>query len=438
MVPVGFLGMPLFVSGVSSLFGDVGLLVVTSILALLTLIPLWSISRRWGRVGQIATVFGWLSFPTVLLYANRGLFANLPVVCLAIWASWLVWTFRRWTAFAGAGLLTGLALLMRPTEAVWVLPWVLAAYLRSDRKPDERKWSIRELAVFALPVIIVAGLGAFLAWQTYGSPFAVGYQLRDPSTIATTGTAAPDHVSLLESWSFGFHPRNVWFNIRAYLLWFMLPWTAICAAAAAFAWREKQNRFWIALGAWTIGSLCLIYGQGIYLDNVKADAVTLGNSFLRYVLPFSVVFVLSFGWFCGHLTTRGKRIGTMCAIVCIAFITGLGLWTAYGHDEEGLNQDRIELAKYAAVRSGAEGLLDAGTVVFSERSDKVFFPAFRAVSPMPTTERLRAFLGADDAPMALYIRTADDATRATWLADGFRIEPVLDAGNETLYTVTKP
>lgn len=438
MVPVGFLGMPLLAAAVSLVFGGAGLPFVTPILALLSLIPLWSVSRSWGRIGQLATIFAWLAFPTVLLYANRGMFANLPVVCLAIWAAWLVWMFRRWTAIAAAGLLTGIALLMRPIEAVWILPWVVAGYCLRDRGPNDARNRFWDIAAFSAPVLIAAAIGAVLAWKTYGSPLAVGYQLRDPSLIAASSAATDVHVSLRESWTFGFHPRNVWFNVRAYLFSFLLPWTSTSAAAAILAWRERKNRPWIALGAWTVGILCLVYGQGIYLDNVRSGAITLGNSFLRYLLPFSVVFVLAFGWFCGWLAARGRRIGAACAILCVVFLASLGLWTAYNRDEEGLNQDRLELAKYADARANALDILAPGTVVFSERSDKIFFPAFRAVSPMPSTDRLRTFLDADAAPMALYARTADDAALSKWLADGFRLEAVLEAGNETLYTVAKP
>lgn len=433
LVPVGFLGMPLVTAALLKLTGTAGMALFTPILVLTCLIPLWSAARRWGRPAQVAAVISWLTFPTVLLYANRGLFANLPVVCLAIWSVWFVWKWRSRTASVIAGLLAGLALLLRPTEAIWVLPWILTAYVSRDVKRNELKTHIGHAILFFIPLLAVAAIGAFLAWKTYGSPFVIGYQLRDPSTVAATTSAVSQRVSWFESWPFGFHPRNVWFNVSSYLIGFLLPWTAIFVAAGALAWRERKNRLWILCASWTVGILCIVYGQGIYQDTVTPNAATLGNSFLRYILPVSAIAAVSVAWFCGWLSKGLKRYGTGLAILCVFLLAALGIWNATIRDEEGLAQDRIELERYATIRSDASAVLPDDSVVFSDRSDKIFFPLWRAASPMPSADLIRSFASSTGVTVAVFLRTTESSKLGAMTRDGGIPDSVLDAGNESLY-----
>ncbi|MFH1078623.1 MAG: hypothetical protein V1745_05095 [Patescibacteria group bacterium] len=436
LVPVGFLGMPFLMAGIWKLFGDVGFVLFTPLLALSAVIPLWSATKRWGKTGQVATLVGWLTFPSVMLYANRGLFPNLPVLCLAIWASWA--TSRKGIApLVIAGFLTGLAAFIRPTELVWVGVWVGAAYfLTHPLKTTPLRRHARDIAMMAAPFVAVALVGAFLAWSTYDSPFTVGYQLRDPSTEAVVTTAAASQVSWFESWAFGFHPRNVWHNATSYLVTFLFPWAMLALIGAVVAWKDKAERRWLFVAAWTVGILCCIYGQGIYQDHVKPDAVTLGNSFLRYLLPVSVIAVLALGKVASWIASTMGRAGFALAVLTIALTASLGIWTATVRDDEGLSQDRIELVRYAAIRADAADALDASTVILSDRSDKIFFPVFRAVTPMPTDDRIKTL--SMTTPVAVFIRTLDDVSRTTWADQGFALEPVIDAGNETLYRVTVP
>ncbi|MBU1348611.1 hypothetical protein KJ781_00915, partial [Patescibacteria group bacterium] len=413
---------------------DAGFVLFTPLLALSTVIPLWFATTRWGRTGQAATLVGWLTFPTVMLYANRGLFPNLPVLCLAIWASWLI--SRRGTAsLVVAGSLTGLAILIRPTEIVWVGVWVGMAYLVSH---PPKTWTlrrcVRDFIVVSAPFVAIAAIGACLAWMTYGSPLAIGYQLRDPSTGPAIATAATQ-VSWFESWAFGFHPRNVWFNATSYLLTYLFPWAVLALVATVLAWKDAVERRWLYVAAWTVGVLCLIYGQGIYQDHVKADAVTLGNSFLRYLLPVAAIGALALGRVAAWIERTVPRAGFTLAILVVTLTASLGIWTATVRDDEGLTQDRIELLRYASIRDDAVSVLDPSTIVLSDRSDKIFFPAFRVASPLPPRERIAELV--DTVPgVAVFIRTLDEQTHASWVADGFELVPLIDAGNETLYRVT--
>ncbi|MBU2508843.1 hypothetical protein KKE33_00460 [Patescibacteria group bacterium] len=446
IVPVGFLGMPLIASGLWNLAREYGLALFTPLLVLSVLLPLWGFTRSFGRLGQTGAIVGWMTFPTVILYANRGLFPNLVVVCLTIWAAWLVQRPR--SDIRGptslriiiAGALAGLALIIRPVEAVWVLPWILVAYSTTKELKNKRtKEHIQSAIYFLIPLLIVCAIGAGLAWKTYGSPFAIGYQLRDTVTSSNVeqNFQLPTSSFQLPALPFGFHPRNVWFNVHSYIIEYLAPWFILAVVVLTLTWEDKRARIWIYLSAWTLAILALIYGQGLYQDHVQPNFVSLANSFLRYMIPIAAIGAISLGWFAGYLNKRFAKKGIVVALIITIILGAFGIWTAFARDDEGLLQNRVELVRYYSIRSQAQEWLDEGAIILSDRSDKIFFPAFHAVSPMPNEERVKELSETSGHDVALFIRTLDEERAEVWKDADLELVLLFTSGNEGLYLVQK-
>lgn len=428
LVPVGFLGWPLLMAIVRKIAGIGAMSFVTPLLALSVAFPLWSFFRSRGRAAQISAMVAWLAFPLVILYANRGLFPNLPVVCFAVWAAWFAWQAKQTWQFVAAGLLTGIAVLIRPIEAIWVLPWVVGAW-----NMEHGTWNVRRCAGFVLPIVTVCAIGAWLAYRTYGSPFSIGYLVHE--TTATTASTAIGTTSTLFSrlWPFGFHPRNVWWNVRGFLLGYLGPWTAVGLAGVALSIKRKEQWKWLALAAWTTVTLCLIYGQGVYFDNIQGNQITLANSFMRYLLPLAVPIAFAAGFVGSEIVRRWKRRGEWALGVGLLIVVALGWWTAYARDAEGLGADQIELRRYATIQANVAKLFPPTAIVASDRSDKIFFPSTRAISPLPPIADLARLNAARPDSVLVFIRTVSDADVATWASANLQLVPVLNAGNESLY-----
>jgi hypothetical protein len=432
LLPVGFLGMPLMLATIGRIFGTWSLGLITPFIALSAVIPLWFLMKRFGKTAQVATLVGWMTFPTVILYANRGLFPNLPVLCFAIWSAWITLRTSSLRLLSVAGILAGVAFLIRPVEAIWILPWIGWAFI--ERQSSGKRRMIEALFV-AIPIATLCAIGALIARSVYGGWFLAGYQLRDPLVdVVTMSPYTEASKSWFESWPFGFHPRNVWFNVKSYLIVYLFPWFLIAGVAIALVWRDRVLRRLAIAGVATCGLLALIYGQGLYQDHVRANEVSLANSFLRYSLPVSVVASVSLGIVVTKIR-EVKRYGVVFATILISAVATFGLWTAFMRDDEGLLQNRVELARYATIRKQAIETLPVGSYVASERSDKIFFPVFPAVSPLPPKERLRSFLGSNMAPLALFLRNLTAEQEGEWLSAGMKLLPVFGAGNETLYRV---
>ncbi len=469
MVPIGFLGMPLILALFAKLFGIYGVLLFTPFLVMATLWALYkSLPKDWSETVKLLCLAIWLSFPTVILYSNRSAFAQLVVVCLAIWIWWLLNPLRfslihpslklrvagkgdfNYLAIITAGFLCGLVGIIRPVELIWVLPVATCSYIvqRTSYNVVRDTWYvIRSCLFFVVPFVLICLIGAIVGYKTYGQWFVSGYQVRTP--VVSQAQDAVDvrdasAVSVLDVLPFEFHPRNILWNMKSYYGIFLWPWTLILIIALGlwiYDMRKKEKRLkkkedqacFIAL-AWTAIFVLFFYGNGLYQDYFVPNRVSLGNSFLRYTLPLSIVLSIAAGYVMAKLWKHWslKALAVCLAVGLIAF----GQWTATVRDDEGVVAVEHELARYSVIRNEAQGLDDQVDVVISDRSDKIFFPAFMAVSPMPDDKNIKDLVSSGK-KVGAFIRTQDDAGLYEWNKAGLPLKFEFTSGNESFYVITK-
>lgn len=432
IVPVGFLGMPMILGVLRGFIGDLALVAFPFLLSISIVFPLIQFTRNWKPASRILAMSVWLSFPTVILYANRGMFPNLNALCLTIWALYLIWSKRSSMRSLSAGVLFGLALAIRPIEFFWMLPWFWLAWrFRLDaRRHHERM----QLLFVGIGMYLVFMTYLIVAYRTYGNPFAVGYWMHDPVLDASSGIA--QSASSGSFWPFGFHPMNVFFNVSRYFGLFLAPWAVLTLFSGLAAWKSKSSRPYLLVGLWTIVSLVLVYGQGIYQDHIGLNVASTGNSFLRYLLPLSLIASLSIGSLSEWVSTRIDRgHWKTLVVVTAATLYLVGTWTALKRDDEGLLKVVNDLNGYSEIRSEAVKKLAPNTIVLSERSDKIFFPVFRAASPLPSPEEISSL--SYENPVALYIRKPDTERLIDFANANIDLELIVDGERESLYLVNE-
>lgn len=430
IVPVGFLGMPLIFGLLRGLLGDFALAAFPFLLAISVVIPLVQFTRNWKPGSRLVVLSVWLSFPTVILYANRGTFPNLNALCLTIWAVYLVWSKRSLLRSLSAGLIFGLALAIRPIELFWMLPWLWLAW--RSRLDAKRKKEGLQLLGIGIGVYLVVMAYLILSYRTYGNPFAIGYWLRDPIIDGLSGISQP--VAPVSTWPFGFHPTNVFFNVSRYFGLYLAPWGLLTLLSGIVAWKNRTLRPYLFVGLWTIVSLVLVYGQAIYQDHVGFNVTSTGNSFLRYLLPLSCIAALSIGALFEWLSTRINRSHWKTLVVLTGTVLYIfGTWTALKRDDEGLLKVASDLKGYSDIRAQAVKKLAPDTIILSERSDKIFFPKFRAVSPLPLPEEISRLSA--EYPVALYTREIDMDTLMEYAMANIALELVHEGERESLYLV---
>ncbi len=471
IAPVGFLGMPLLLSMVYKLSGYLGLGFFVPIFAFFTIFALWHIlPKQWPDSIKLMTSVIWMSFPTVIIYTNRGVFPQMTQLCLLIWVWYLVNQERKKITYPIAGLFAGLALAIRPLEAVWIIPTIIFAFLHrrnnlntnverqtSNVKRPSSEASAKEcrklvdvrrltfdMGLFIIPLILILLFTAKLGADTYGNWFVSGYQVR-PEIVA--GIAAGDgaegmdatysrNVGLLDSLPFGIHPRNVLWNVKNYFGIMLWPWMLVLFASLYFLYKEKSwkssNKWGIMALVWSFCAVTVFYGNGIYQDHVKLNQISVGNSFLRYTVPASIVFALAFG----HLLSKMMRLWTIkilgyCLAVCLIMF---GVWSAVERDDEGIAANERELIAYQQIRQASAKSLGQNAIVLSDRSDKIFFPYWLSASPMPSKTQIAELISAG-AEVAVFQTTQDENGIADWNSYNLNLIPRFTINNQTMYHV---
>ncbi len=442
MVPVGFLGLPILMALVYLFFGQFATLWFTPLLALSVVIPLWNLTKKMGSAAQILASLTWLTFPTVILYANRGLFPNLIVVALCIWAMylfWIVWGEKnrakdpaQYLYLGVAGLASGTALAIRPVEAFWIAVWFAAILaIRWDViRTDRAKY--KKAALFVLAGSMVPLIAAWFSYKTYGSFLAIGYNLRDTVLAPQASSVGQVSQNLLP---FGLHPRALWANFRDYLFGMYWPWLLAAGLAIYFTWKGRTAKILAAAGFLTTIVLAIVYGQALYQDHVGVNVVSIGNSFLRYFLPLTPFFVLSVAATVQAIQKRfGQPKGLALFIIPFLALSVYGTYLGLYQDGEGAAISDQELLRYAEIRQQAQAQAGEDAVVLSDRSDKIFFPQFDAVSPMPEDDRMKELAAQNK--VLMFMTTQDEAGMVDWQARGFNLMPLFSSSNQTLYELS--
>ena len=438
---VGFLGMPLILSLAYKAIGIYGILFFTPLFALISLWPLWkSLPKEWSKGIKWSVLLVWISFPMVIIYANRGTFSNLFITCLAIWLWWLVVELKSGWKWPVAGAVLGLACVIRPTEAAWLVPLAGFAALYQIQI-TKNKIKASKIIWLAVMFVLVTGVGAYLGYKTYGQWFISGYQVRPDFAMATQTSidqvSGQNSISVLKALPFGVHPRAILWNAYHYLVEILWPWLLMVALAGYFCLKEeiwkKPEKWIVAVFAWTAIWLTAFYGNGVYQDHVGVNVASMGNSYLRYLLPLSLLAAASAGFVVARLWKYWSlRILSLAMIVALIVV---GQWSALARDDEGMLANQEELARYAEIRDQARSVINSNAIILSDRSDKIFFPVFNAASPMPDDKSIQAILDAGYS-VALFMQTQSSIKSAQWWDRGFDLKPVFSDANQTMYTVT--
>ncbi|MEI7512776.1 MAG: hypothetical protein WCK01_04965 [Candidatus Uhrbacteria bacterium] len=436
IVPVGFIGWPWVLSVFSLILGLWIAPVLAALFGLSMAYPLFRLleSEFGYKNAWLATLIA-MTVPGMIVFGNRALFPQVGVLGFFLWSLWLLRRLKtesRTWPFVVVGLLISFTCASRPTEMLWTLPWL--AWAGWSLRPTQKQ-AIAALISFMIPILAI---GVF-AQIAYGGFWKSGYTMRD-NVVATNLVGAIHELPLQAAsgsilFPFGIHPTHVAWNVLHYGFIMQWPWMIVLFIAVGFVLRHayiSRSKFVASqyvvplLAAWTGFALVAYYGHGLYSDNINGGSTTIANSFIRYLLPMSPVIGLA----AAYLFRRIGKVAIPATIVLVLF----GGWMAFARDAEGILNTRAELMRYSSVREAAKTTFHPMDVILSERSDKIFFPAFRAVSPLPLPEQVAELSRAHaEIQIGLYVRPLAQAQADAWRTAGFEPIELGYFGREKLY-----
>lgn len=418
LIPVSFLGFPFLLGTVAKIVSMAGLPYFLIVLNALAVLFWYNILKHvFGRQVALLSGFLLLLLPGFVYYSLRPFSPNIVFVDFLIIGSYFLLKSLSLSQFnfsglsgniqrqipLGAktaprrgffsfsfGLFIGLALLVRPMEAPWVLPAflfiVLVLLLTHSLK-----------TIYLLPALIgfcfPLAPALYLQKLVYGSILASGYRSTLLSGQSTTGS----WLKLLLP--FGFHPRASWHIAVVYLLdmfWWLalLVLLGVASVGAKFSGTAAVIRrkifFWISLAAFVSVWLLVFYGPWQISDRLDGQA-GIGVSYVRYFLPVYILLTpLAALGLLRTLRCFSIRVKKFLCLIIVIVLCVLSLRIIWWQGDESVISLFKTMSANQEIRANLLQIAPPYALILSERSDKIFFPYREVMSFFRQPEEARA------------------------------------------------
>lgn len=453
VVPVGFLGMVLMYGFLGKLFGSSAILFFTPVIAVGTSVFFYFLLTHFfsKRIAFLSALL-LLIHPAYWYYSSRSMFPNVLFVDLIIIGLFFLWRAfdihgikKSASMFFLSGICIGAALTVRLSELPWVFLFMVFVWMCTLKRS-------RFFGTLCFFLGVTAALGVLLYYnqQIYGTMFSSGYAFIGEGTSAQQVKKA---VSLV-LFPFGFTPNIFWENFFIYGIsmfwWFALPASIGIGGLFFQGIRTLRKRSipkeWgylfatILVGAWLVP----FYGSWVVSDTITGEA-TLGNSYVRYWLVLYCFMIPLAAYGLNHVYEYARKgVGTYIAFPLICFV-----FLFYSFQEvllqktDGLKSVVQHIQEYRDISTFTTQATEENAIIFSSRSDKIFFPERRSAQSFPSfaeADILPALI--QQAPVYYYglenQATAQYMSKRYFLPHGVALEYAFDVPRgESLFRVIK-
>ena len=448
--PVSFLGLIFIYGNLAKLFGTAAIPYFTPAFAALGLVFFYLIVERlFKREVAIVSTFLLAAFPVYIYFSARSMFHNILFVVL--WLIGLYFSLRltdtpallpreaspleqrqhylSWLAASLAGLFTGLAVTVRSSELLWLLPLLLMLWL----------FNFYRLGLARLVLFVYFFCLAFvpiMSWNMllYNSPLHTGYpqmnqslaQISSSTTQLVKASATVNQQEVRDSASllrrtvffFGFKPAHSEKMFYHYI-YKMFTWLVLAAGLGFLflifktnASRKSDLLYLLGLGGLS-AVLIFYYGSWVFYDNPDPNSYTIGNSYTRYWLPiyFGLIPLAALALVRLSSWLKLPVLVWLTRVIVIAIIMlSSASFVLYGSNE-GLvfNLDRQISSKTEWQKVLA--LTPSDAVIITRYHDKLLFPERKVIMGLLTDDnmnRLYANLVKQQVPLYYYNFTLAD------------------------------
>lgn len=410
LAPGSFIGLPVIYGSLAAVLGNWVIPYLSPFIAALAVFAFYGVTHKFfnKRIAIISAIL--LSFhPAWWYYSSRSLMHNILFVSLLVFSVYflLVRPFRHktvWLNEVASGLLIGLTIFTRTSEALWV---ILVLLILGFIYRSKIKW--KSVLIFFVSFIIALIPMFILNQATYGSPLKTGYTVTDASqtesllgserTVGSivspeTDYSIRDRIEnvLKPAFPFGIHPRAIARNVYSHglsLFWWLTFFTFIGLILAILVNNgvkddRLQLRYYTLLFLGVSFWLAVMYGSWNIYDNPDPKAITIGNSYLRYWLPvfvMSVPFVaMGINWIASFTKRRVIQLIMIAALLVVCF--SLSIRAVFLSAGDGLIAISQTLERSKEIRNQVFESVPEDAVIIVDRADKIFFPHRRVLQPL--------------------------------------------------------
>ncbi len=380
LIPISFIGLPLIYGGIAKIFGISIIRYLTPIFAIIGIIFFFLlISKIFDkRTGLISSLLLFIN-PAYWYYSNKLLMHNILFISLLIITFylfiisvqkqkilyWILWGFT-----------LGLTLLTRLSEFLWILFVFLIILILNRKKINYKKFIIGIIILFITitPMFYFNKInnGAYLKFS-----YTQNIDPNISSTIGEKNSIVRNAKNII--FPFGINIKNIIYIKYNFLLKLNWPFSLILFFSLVILFiKRKQltHHEKIYILCWILISFYILiyYGSMKITDDAIPNSVTIGSSYIRYLLPFFVFAVPIIALAIQKLVQKNRKTTVLIVAFVILFLSS---WSYDLVNSKGLNSlenTSNNIEKFKNLREKIIENTENNAIIFTNRFDKFIFP----------------------------------------------------------------
>lgn len=426
--PLSFLGIIIIYGNLAKIFGQAIIPFLTPLFAALGFLFFYLLIETLSnkRIAFFSSLI-LFSFPVFLYYSARSMFHNVLFLSLLIIGLYFLLRLFQFPLLkakllknkkeyyknilsvdvfysAVAGFFIGLAIGVRTSEIIWLVPAGLLLLILKAKKLN-----FLRLSSFVIFMFLALSPVLYNNQVLYGSPFYGGYREMNQSieSISQTGSAFWQSIfsgdfsaiglyikNIFNTiFYFGFYPYQslkMFFHYCVEMFWYLFIPACLGVICLFTTKRRLWKKIWPYAVSWLFLSFVLVfyYGSWKFVDNPDPSRFTIGNSYTRYWLPIYLGLIFLSAVFIDSVLDlikkiKNKKLFVFGKSIWLGFsfltITYLSFNFVYQGSEEGLKHyPQKALAAQNEVRQ-VLFLTEARSVIITEYHDKFLFPERKVI-----------------------------------------------------------
>lgn len=377
-VPASFIGFPIIAGGLAKIFGLDIILFITIIFACLAVIFFYFLIKELFNK-QIAFIASLLLLinPAWWYYTLKSLIPNILFVSILIISFYFfIKTLKSKNIifYILFGFFIGLSLIIRTSEVTWLAPLFLILLIYYRKKIN---WT--GIVLSSIICLLIFSPVFYFNYQNYQSIFSFGYAVDlelEGKNIFTQSLNIFEKIFL----PFGFHPKTALINLYNYTIRIFPIWSLISLISLIFfiqfvILKKDKERVGYLISFLLISCyLVIYYGSWVFHDNPDPNAITIGNSYIRYWLLLYVFILPMVGYLFFKLFKNSKKLVYFVAVLLFLSLGFISINHIYFGPDEGVYFISNNLMNYEMIQSEVNTKIEDNAIIIADRMDKVFFP----------------------------------------------------------------
>ncbi len=401
LVPISFMGIILIYGTIAKIFGIWIIQYLTPIFSIIGVIFLYLLIKKVFNK-KIATISSLLVLinPAYWYFSSKLLMHNILFLSLLIIAYYFFMLSikdKKIIYFALWGFFLALSLITRTSEFLWIfMSLILIAIFY--------KLKINYKILIAGIIFLLTTLPVFCFNKTYnGSYTKFSYAENLDKSVVSSSISNPQNANIFTkiyniTFPFGINIKNIVY--MTYNFFLKLNWIfcllLFLSILILFIKRKNITKkelafiiLWFLVGLY----LFIYYGSWHISDNAISNSVTIGSSYMRYLLPFFIISSILIAIAINKLN-RNKLTIIIVAIL-ISIFANISYTIVYDDKIDGQKNLSKNINDFYVLKKLIIEQTPKNSIILTNRSDKFIFPERNVVylngSNVYTYEHIQKF-----------------------------------------------